>query len=52
MASLPANVAVSTHPLVTTKLSLLRSTGTPSIVVRSLTEYDEPAMVFGLTVRL
>jgi hypothetical protein len=35
-------VIVSTHPLLKTKLSLLRSTGTPSIVTRSLTEYPLP----------
>jgi uracil phosphoribosyltransferase len=34
-----SNVHVSSHPLLTTKLSLLRSAGTPSIVARSLTEY-------------
>lgn len=39
-SSLPPNVRVSSHPLLQTKLSLLRSTGTPSIVTRSLTEYD------------
>lgn len=35
----PSNAHVSSHPLLTTKLSLLRSAGTPSIVARSLTEY-------------